>query len=557
MATYSPQVERWRPLVEKYFPPELVDKALYVINGESGGNPNAVGDGGAARGLFQIQDSRNFAGRPDAAYLDDPENNIRYAAQVLGAANNKWTDWGEGSTYNGQPFGALGNNPYPGGSNVSNYQTSPSGNTDPTYQQLQQAAQKAMQDWINAGSPPEFDENENTNPIYQRMVDSQTALASYQQSFGIDPRADGSQEATDAINRWATIEDVDIKRAQQAYDNWRSSRDAAMTSANNEITAAQGANADRVSLQEARNASSTPGLLPMNLDAGTVAPKYADALAKYMKKYGVTDTPPAPSGYVNPLPTETSTGSTSVDNGNPPPVSLETAVASVKDKQARDQAQLTGWQVLNGIGQGYSNLSPTTIGPPIDGYKPSEDDSGVVEAVLGGLGSSLGTIAGPVGSYVGSKAGKKVGRWFSKRFFAEGGTNIPGGPAVVGEKGPEVLFLPGFGMKVVGKNGPEQINIPEGASVIPLNEAYAYHRMQGAINGPPPAGPAEMDRANDPELQVKVMDSIKRAVSAAYAMKPPSTPIPYGGAPDLYGHWRGLSGVPYEPNAEQGGARNA
>lgn len=120
---YPPQVEQWRPLVAKYFPPELVDKALFVINGESGGNPNAVGDGGAARGLFQIQDSRNFPGRPDAAYLDDPENNIRYAAQVLGAADNKWTDWGEGSTYNGQPFGALGNNPYPGGTGVASTPT--------------------------------------------------------------------------------------------------------------------------------------------------------------------------------------------------------------------------------------------------------------------------------------------------------------------------------------------------------------------------------------------------------------------------------------------------
>ncbi len=113
---FSDLVERWRPLVEKYFPPELVDKALYVISYESGGNPKAAGDGGAARGLFQIQDSRNFSSRPNADYLDDPENNIKYAAQSLGAASGKWTDWGEGSSYNGQAFGALGNHPYPGGS---------------------------------------------------------------------------------------------------------------------------------------------------------------------------------------------------------------------------------------------------------------------------------------------------------------------------------------------------------------------------------------------------------------------------------------------------------
>lgn len=114
VATYSPQVEQWRPLVEKYFPPELVDKALYVIQGESGGNPVITGDGGVAIGLFQIQDNRNFAGRPDSEWLKNPENNIKYAAQQLGAASGRWSDWGEGSSYNGQPFGALGHNPYPG-----------------------------------------------------------------------------------------------------------------------------------------------------------------------------------------------------------------------------------------------------------------------------------------------------------------------------------------------------------------------------------------------------------------------------------------------------------
>ncbi|MFA5936493.1 MAG: transglycosylase SLT domain-containing protein [Candidatus Paceibacterota bacterium] len=116
---YPPAVEQWRPLVAKYFPANLVDKALHVIMYESSGNPNAVGDGGAARGLFQIQDSRNFSSRPSAAYLDNAENNIRYAAQELGAASGKWTDWGEGSSYNGQPFGALGNHPYEGGGGSS------------------------------------------------------------------------------------------------------------------------------------------------------------------------------------------------------------------------------------------------------------------------------------------------------------------------------------------------------------------------------------------------------------------------------------------------------
>lgn len=111
---YSPAVEQWRPLVERYFPPELVDKALWVIQWESGGNPSAIGDRGNAVGLYQIHHGGVVAGRPSAGQLADPETNIRFAAEGLGAARGRWTDWGEGSLYQGRPFGALGNHPYPG-----------------------------------------------------------------------------------------------------------------------------------------------------------------------------------------------------------------------------------------------------------------------------------------------------------------------------------------------------------------------------------------------------------------------------------------------------------
>lgn len=119
MAKYSAQTERWRTLVAKYFPANLVDKALYVIEHESGGNPSAAGDGGHARGLFQVQAAGSPAdpsgsSRPPRDWLDDPENNIKFAAENLGAANGEWSAWGEGVTYQGKPFGALGNAPYPG-----------------------------------------------------------------------------------------------------------------------------------------------------------------------------------------------------------------------------------------------------------------------------------------------------------------------------------------------------------------------------------------------------------------------------------------------------------
>lgn len=117
--TYPPDVERWRPLVAKYFRAADVNKALWVIQYESGGQPDAKGDFDgqrgiyAARGLFQIQSSANFPDRPAAEWLDVPENNIAYAARMVGDGSG-WSHWGENNLYQGKVFGALGNHPYPG-----------------------------------------------------------------------------------------------------------------------------------------------------------------------------------------------------------------------------------------------------------------------------------------------------------------------------------------------------------------------------------------------------------------------------------------------------------
>lgn len=118
-------VRRWYPLLRKYFgdDDDLIRKAMWVIYYESGGNPEAVGDGGNAIGLFQIHHGGSIPGRPDANWLKDPENNIRYAALNLGAARGNWKPWGEGThvyPYDYDPrtgkgrFGALGYHPYPG-----------------------------------------------------------------------------------------------------------------------------------------------------------------------------------------------------------------------------------------------------------------------------------------------------------------------------------------------------------------------------------------------------------------------------------------------------------
>ncbi len=106
---YSDATEAWRPLVQRYFKPEDVDKALYVIEGESGGDPNATNTSSGAAGLFQILPTHGVNGK-------DPETAIKWAANQVYNVRKNWGDWGEGVTYNGEPFGILGVKPYNGSS---------------------------------------------------------------------------------------------------------------------------------------------------------------------------------------------------------------------------------------------------------------------------------------------------------------------------------------------------------------------------------------------------------------------------------------------------------
>lgn len=111
---YDPGVEKWRKQIWDQMPQQLkarpdaatlLDKALYTMNGESSGNEGAVGDGGAAWGLYQ---SHHIPAGSDAT------TQINDMWRMVSNNPDQWTDWGEGALYNGQPFGALGRTPYPG-----------------------------------------------------------------------------------------------------------------------------------------------------------------------------------------------------------------------------------------------------------------------------------------------------------------------------------------------------------------------------------------------------------------------------------------------------------
>lgn len=114
------------PLIRKYFGTGEEDKWLHLINGESGGRSDAVGDKGAAWGLFQDQHI------PQGSSIEQQFASAKrlYDADKRNGGTG-FGDWGEGRLYNGKPFGALGNNPYRGGSSsMTSTPTSSASSTD-------------------------------------------------------------------------------------------------------------------------------------------------------------------------------------------------------------------------------------------------------------------------------------------------------------------------------------------------------------------------------------------------------------------------------------------
>lgn len=93
-------IERWRPLVEKYFEPEDVDRAMDVMACESAGNPRAANPTSSARGLFQHLGSfwperARKAGRPGADIFD-PDDNVAVAAWLVYHGGG-WRHWNASS----------------------------------------------------------------------------------------------------------------------------------------------------------------------------------------------------------------------------------------------------------------------------------------------------------------------------------------------------------------------------------------------------------------------------------------------------------------------------
>lgn len=85
-------VERWRPLVSRYFPADDVDTAMCILRHESGGDPDADNPRSSATGLFQILASGwapHFNVSVDQLF--EPTTNVRLAREILDIQG--WTAW--------------------------------------------------------------------------------------------------------------------------------------------------------------------------------------------------------------------------------------------------------------------------------------------------------------------------------------------------------------------------------------------------------------------------------------------------------------------------------
>ena len=94
-------VERWRPIVEHYFPPERVEQAMEVMWCESRGNAKSSHPVSDASGLFQFMAGTWDWASPQAGFEGasrfDPEANVASAAWLLNwsiETGHRLGDWG-------------------------------------------------------------------------------------------------------------------------------------------------------------------------------------------------------------------------------------------------------------------------------------------------------------------------------------------------------------------------------------------------------------------------------------------------------------------------------
>lgn len=157
-----------------------------------------------------------------------------------------------------------------------------------------------------------------------------------------------------------------------------------------------------------------------------------------------------------------------------------------------------------------------------------------------------------------AKGGGGSSWWKRIPGFANGVQGFAGGEAMVGERGPEMVQVPGFGDFMVGIDGPEVKTLPQGSNVIPMDQKFLFDRIrQAAAQGSGTDRQRQrmeaQQRAMAPGAEQQAMAAMQRAMAAQLAAKPPMTPYVEPGAPDLWADLRPLTGIP--PQMQQQAAQ--
>lgn len=433
------------------------------------------------------------------------------------------------------------------------------------YLQVRDRYLNAFDEWTAAGQPRE-------GPVFERYMDEWDAFLSFTDTFG-NPSAKTSQSdpAQTAFENAVTLGDLELAQADRAYKRWYDQQEQARADAASVVTSAREHNIANAEMQKARAESFAPGLMPRPTDMGTIYRSYNDVLNQYLEERGIAEEPPpvrADTGISLPdlardaeggMPGGTTPaarpGATMLGRDYPGPGAMlgPNSRVDLGRKPGGPGAQLPGrYNRMGGEPIPREDLSSNQRG----GLEQITDWLSMNPTALGpfapaGYGATLGSKGAGAVKGAASKA-KELGRKWWQRGFAEGGVNIPGGRGFVGEKGPEIMEVPDFGAKIVGAQGPEEVDIPEGANIIPLDEAYYFSQIQRAAQERPARrGARDMAaaraRAQDPNLQQKVIASLQKALASQAAADPPFTPRlgeDWPAGRDPWAVWRPLTGVP-------------
>jgi hypothetical protein len=548
------------------------------IDSVVGGTVVAAGDQGDGWGIsVKVKDANGYIHNyGHLSGVNVQAGQTIQAGTIVGASGNSGKSTGPHVSYdvldpNGQYIdpsgflsapgsGAGGNVTYPGGGGFGADYDDPA--IDADYQQRKQRYLTAYQKWVDAGRPQAWTVDPDTgeiapnadNPIGFEYASSLMDMQEFTSTFGAPKARNSTDPAQQAFDNAIALGDFDLRRSDAAYRQWYDKLTEARANSEGEIQDAINKNAMNESL--ASSYRENYGTSPVPSTKTYVPGDYEKVLAKWKGTLGVGDAPPAlpPSGIT--LPGAGGPLAPSVPVAPTPSAAPEPNWGAAGDEAYFQIGAPSATQTQNGPRLSSSVVDTNVPMRPFDDasrlpVNPADNNIGAMPPTRGRFEAYAKQF--PVKDSPSTGATKKKNQPWWKKIpgFAEGVQGFEGGPAMLGEKGPEEVEIPGFGTFRVGDSGPEMRNLPAGSNVIPLDQKYLFSQIQQAARASGQADPARkqqemMARRSDPQVQAKAMEALKAAMAGAWATKPPPTPVlrGEGWTEDPWADRRALTGVP-------------